>query len=145
MPATVHVVGAEHHDVVGILVVDQIQRLIDRVGGAGVPARAEPLLGRHRGDVLAGKPGKPPVLRNVTVQRMRLVLGENADPQVPSIHQVRQHEIDEPIGAAEGHCGLGAVCGQRIKPLALSAGQDYAQHVWQFPHSSNLSAGTELG
>ena len=52
----VHVIGAEHDDVVGIFVVDQVQRLVDGVGGAGVPARAEPLLGRDRGDVLAGKP-----------------------------------------------------------------------------------------
>src|SRR6202011_2350244 len=66
----VDVVGAENHDVVGILVVDQVERLIDRVGGAGVPTRAEPLLGRNRGDVLTGQPGQSPVLRNVTVQRV---------------------------------------------------------------------------
>ena len=48
----IHVVSAEHHDVIRILVVDQVQRLIDRVGGAGVPARSETLLRRNRGDVL---------------------------------------------------------------------------------------------
>ena len=51
----VHVVGAENHDVVGIFVVDQVHRLVDRVGGAGVPARAEALLRGNRGDVLTGQ------------------------------------------------------------------------------------------
>ena len=64
----VHVIGAENDDVVGVFVVDQVQRLIDRVGRAGVPARAQALLGRHRGDVLAGQTGQPPVLRDVAVQ-----------------------------------------------------------------------------
>ena len=136
----VHVVGAEHDDVVGILVVDQVQRLIDRVGGAGVPARAEPLLRRHRGDVLAGKPGQPPVLRDVAIQRMRLVLGQHADSQISGVDQIGQHEVDQPVGAAEGNRRFGAVRRQRIEPLALPAGQDDAQHVWQFPHDPNLSA-----
>ena len=52
----VHVVGAEDHDVVGILVVDQVHRLVDRIGRPGVPARPQTLLRRHRGDVLPGKP-----------------------------------------------------------------------------------------
>ena len=64
----VDVVGAENHYVVRVFVVDQVERLIDRVGGAGVPTRAEPLLRGHRGDVLTGQTGQPPVLRNVTVQ-----------------------------------------------------------------------------
>ncbi len=64
----VHVVGAENHDVVGVFVVDQVERLVDRVGGAGVPARPEPLLRRHRSDVLTGQAGQPPVLRDVPVQ-----------------------------------------------------------------------------
>jgi hypothetical protein len=53
----IHVVGAENHYVVRVFVVNQVQGLIDRVGGAGVPARAEALLCRHRGDVLTGQAG----------------------------------------------------------------------------------------
>ena len=138
----VHVVGAEHDDVVGVLVVDQVQRLVDRVGRAGVPARAEPLLRGHRGDVFAGQAGQPPVLRDVAVQRMRFVLGQNADPQVSGVDQIGQHEVDQPVGAAEGNCRLCSVRRQRIQPLALPAGQDDAQDVWQLPHDSNLSAGS---
>ena len=141
----IHVVGAEDDDVVGVLVVDQVQRLVDGVGRAGVPARAEPLLGGHRRDVLAGKPGQPPVLRDVAIQRMRLVLREHADSQVSGIDEIGQHEVDQPVRAAEGNRRLGAVGRQWIQPLALPAGQDDAQHVWQFPHASNLSADSHRG
>ena len=141
----VHVVGAEDHDVVGVLVVDEVHRLVDRIGGAGVPPRTETLLRRHRGDVLTGKPRKPPVLRDVAIQRMRLVLGENTDPQVPSIHEIREHEVDQPVGASEWNRGLGPVSCQRVQPFTFSAGEDDAQHVWRFPHETNLSAGGDGG
>ncbi len=141
----VDVVGTEHDDVVGVLVVDEVERLKNRVGRPGVPARTEALLRGHRGDVLPGKPGQPPVLRDVAIQRMRLVLRQNADPQVSGVDQIRQHEVDEPVGAAEGNRRLGSIGGQRIQTFALTAGQDDAEHVWQFPHVSNLSAVTTCG
>ena len=117
----VHVVGAEDHDVVGLLVVDQVQALEDRVGAAGVPAPAEPLLGRHRGDVLAEHAGQPPGGGDVPVERVRLVLGEHADPVQPGVDQVGQHEVDQPVVAAERHRRLGPVGGERPQPLALAA------------------------
>ena len=125
----VHVVGAEHRDVVGPLVVDQVQALEDRVRAAGVPAPAEPLLGRHRGDVLPEHAGQPPGGGDVPVQRVRLVLGEHADPVQPGVDQVGQHEVDQPVVAAERHGRLGPVGGERPQPLALAAGQHDAEHV----------------
>src|SRR6516164_7397404 len=71
---------------------------------------------------------------------MRLVLGENADSQIAGIDEVGEHEIDQPISATERNRGFGPVRGQRIQPLALTAGQDDAQHVWRFPHGFNLTA-----
>ena len=64
----VHVVGTENHDVLGVLVVNEIERLQDCVGAAGVPARPEPLLGRDRSDVLTREPGQSPRLRNMAVE-----------------------------------------------------------------------------
>ncbi len=49
----VHVVGADHDDDVGLVVVDQVQRLVDGVGAAEVPVLADALLGRHRSDIVA--------------------------------------------------------------------------------------------
>lgn len=37
---------------------------------------------------------------------MRLVLRQNADPQIAGVDEVGQHEVDQPIGAAEGTAGL---------------------------------------
>ena len=132
----IHMVGAEHHDVVRILVVDQVQRLVDRIGGAGVPARAEPLLGRHRSDVLPRQTTQPPVLRNVAVQRMRLVLGQHTDTQIAGVDEVGQHEVDQPVGAAEGNSRLGPVRGEWVEPFSLASGHDDAKDVWQLPHGS---------
>ena len=64
----VDVVGAEHDDDVGPLVVDEVEALEDRVGAAGVPARAEPLLRRHRGDVVAEQLRHPPGRGDVPVE-----------------------------------------------------------------------------
>ena len=64
----VDVISTEHDDVVGILVVDQVQRLIDRIRRTRVPAGAESLLRRNRGDVLPRQSAQPPVLRDVPVQ-----------------------------------------------------------------------------
>ena len=136
----VHMVGPEHHDVVGVLVVDEVQRLVDGIGRTGVPARPEALLGRHRSDVLPRQATQPPVLGDVPVQGVRLVLGQHADPQIAGVHQVGQHEIDESVGATEGDRGLGPVRGQRVKAFALAPGQDDSQHVWQLPHAANLTA-----
>ena len=65
--------------IVGVLVDDQVHRLVDRVGAALVPLRAEPLLRRHRGDVVAEQRRHPPGQRDVPVERVRLVLGEHGD------------------------------------------------------------------
>ena len=130
----VHVIGTEHDDVVRILVVDQVHRLVDRVGAACVPARTEPLLRRDGCDVLPCQAGQPPVLRDVPVQGMRLVLGEHADSQIPGVDEIGQDKIDQAVRAAERNCRLCPVGGQRVEPLTFSACEDNAQHVRQFPH-----------
>ena len=120
----VDVVGAEDDDVLRPLVVDEVEALEDGVGAALVPARPEPLLGRHRGDVVAEQVGHPPGRGDVPVEAVRLVLREHAEPQVAAVDQVGQHEVDQPVLPAERHRGLGPVGRQRHQPLALAAGQD---------------------
>ena len=123
----VDVVGAEDDDVLGPRVVDEVHRLVDRVGAALVPPRPAPLLGRHRGDVAAEHRRQPPALRDVPVERVRLVLRQHRDLRVAGVHQVRQHEVDQPVGAAERHGGFRPVQRERHQPLPLATGQDDAQ------------------
>ena len=125
----VDVVGAEHHDDVGPRVVDQVHRLVDRVGAAEVPLRAAALLGRHRGDVVAEQRRHPPGHRDVPVERVRLVLRQHRALQVAGVDEVRQREVDQPVAAAERHRRLGPVERQRHQPLALAACQDDPQHL----------------
>ncbi len=73
------------------------------------------------------------------VQRVRLVLGEHADPPVSGVDQVGQHEVDQPVVAAERHGRLGPVGGQRPQPLALAAGQDDAEHPRLARHAPQRS------
>ena len=64
----VHVIGTEDHHVLRSLVVHQVQALEDRIGAAGVPARAKPLLRRNRRDVVAEQSRHPPRLRHMSVK-----------------------------------------------------------------------------
>jgi hypothetical protein len=125
----VHVVGAEHADEVGILVGEHVERLVQRVGRAAEPVLAHALLRRHRLDVTLGHGRQVPATREVRVQRIRFVLGEDLDLRDAAVDQVRQDEVDEPVAAADGDGGLGAVRGERQKACALATGEDNCEHA----------------
>jgi hypothetical protein len=112
----VDVVGAEHRHQVRLLAADEVQRLVDRVGRAGLPARAEPLLRRDRRHVVAQQAVQPPGGGDVPVQAVALVLGEHADLPDARVDQVGQREVDQPVEPAERHRRLGPVIGQRRQP-----------------------------
>ena len=120
----VDVVGTDHDDDVGLLVGEQVERLVDRVGAAEVPPLADALLRRHRGDVVAQQGGHPPGRRDVAVEAVRLVLRQHDDLEVAGVDDVGQREVDQPVDAAERHRRLGPVGRQRHQPLALAAGED---------------------
>jgi hypothetical protein len=120
----VDVVGAHDDDDVGLLVGEQVERLVDRVGAAEVPPLADALLGRHRGDVVAQQVGHPPRGRDVPVQAVRLVLREHDDLEVAGVDDVGEGEVDEPVDPSEGHRRLGPVRRQRHQALALTACED---------------------
>ena len=63
------------------------------------------------------------------VEGVRLVLRQYANPLVAGVHQIRQDEVDEAIGTAEGHRRFGTVHGQWVQALALAAGEDDTEHV----------------
>jgi hypothetical protein len=114
------VIGADDDDDVGLLVDDEVEALEDRVGAAGVPAFAHPLLGRHRGDVVAEHRRQSPGRRHVPVEAVRLVLRQHDHLAVLGVDDVGQGEVDQPVDPAVGHRGFGSVGGQRHQPLALA-------------------------
>ena len=118
------VVGAEDADVVGPLVVDQVQVLVDRVGRAGEPVRPAAHLGGHRRDVVAEQRRQPPGGRDVAAEALALVLRQHRDLELAGVDEVREREVDQPVVAAEGHRRLRPVGGQRRQALSLTTGED---------------------
>jgi hypothetical protein len=70
----------------------------------------------------------------VPVEAVALVLGQHRDLPDLGVHQVRQHEVDQPVVAAERHRRLGTVLRQRRKPLSLATGKDDAEHPRSAAH-----------
>jgi PAS domain-containing protein len=122
-------VGAEHADVVGLLVGQDVEVLVDRVGGALEPPPPEPLSAPGPHHVVVEERRQAPGLRDVPIQAVALVLGQHGDAPVTAVDQVRQREIDEAKRAAERDRGLRAVSRQRGEAMALSARQDHSEYV----------------
>ena len=113
----------------GCLVTDQVEALEDRVGAAEVPPLADPLLGRHRRDVVAEHRRHPPGLGDVPVETVGLVLRQHDDLEVAGVHDVRQREVDQPVDPGERHRRLGPVGRQRHQPLSLPSGEHDREDV----------------
>ena len=90
---------------------------------------AHALLGGNGGDVVAQHVRHAPRLGYVTVQGVRLVLGQDDDLEEAGVDHVRQGEVDEAINPAEGHGGLGAIDCQRHEAFALAAGEDDCENT----------------
>ena len=117
------VVGADHDDDVGLLVVDEVEALVDRVGRTEVPVLADTLLRGHRRHVVAEQGAHAPRRGDVTIEAVRLVLRQHDDVQVVRVDEVAQREVDEAVDATERHGGLGPVRGQGHEAFALAAGE----------------------
>jgi hypothetical protein len=123
----VDVVAREDQRVFRPVLLEGVDVLEHRVSGALVPAAADALLRRDVVDELAqgiGEEREPPPL-DVTVQGVRLVLGQDVDLGKPRVHAVREGEVDDSVHAAEGNRGLRPVLRERIEALTPASGQDY--------------------
>ena len=124
----VDVVAGEDQDVVGAAVLDDVEVLEDRVGGAAVPL-GDPAPGDVRLEHL--DPARVPVEvprpaeADVVVERARVVLGQDDDVGDPGVHAVAQREVDDPVLAPERHGRLGAHGREDGQAFALAAGEDH--------------------
>ena len=127
----VDVVAGQDQDELGLLVLDNEPVLVDRVGRALVPVLADALLGGQGEDVLADFGVEDvPAAPDVAVQGVGFVLDQDDDVAQPGVDAVAEGEVDDPVFAAEGDGGLGAVRRQRVEALASPAGQDHGQEVF---------------
>ena len=93
---------------------------------------------RHRGDEL-GQLGivDAPAGAQVLMQGMCVELGEHIDLAQPRMEAVAEHEVDDAIGAAEGHRGLGAIPGQGTQRGATLTGEDDDESVASAIHGQS--------
>jgi hypothetical protein len=133
-----HVIG-QHHRVVHLVDVvagqddnvicpvgrQDVLVLVDRIGGAAVPAFfVDSLLRRQQIDefVHLGSKESPAALQ-VAQQAVALVLRDHADAPDPRVQAVGKREVHDAELAAEIDCGLGPAIGQTLEPAATAAGQ----------------------
>ena len=69
---------------------------------------------------------------------MGLVLRQDRDLPHLGVREVGQHEVDQPVGAAERHRRLGPVHGQRHQSLALATREDDRKHFGSRSHGVNV-------
>ena len=60
----------------------------------------------------------------VAQQRVRFVLGDDADFEEAGIDAVRERKVDDAVAAAEVHRRFGALVGEFVEAGAASARQD---------------------
>ena len=126
----VDVIAGQHQHVLGPQRADQIQVLVDAIGGAAIPVHADLLLRRHHVDELAELAAQvAPAALHVLDQRLTLVLRHQIDLADAGIDAVRQHEIDDAEFAAERRRRLAAMQRQILEPLAAAAGHDHGQRA----------------
>jgi len=91
----VDVVGAEDADVLGAVIFEEVQVLIDRVRRPAIPLGADPLLGRHDVDKLIEVLREAPSPRKMLVERLALVLGQHLDLIEAAVDEIREDDVDE--------------------------------------------------
>src|SRR5690606_23738572 len=124
----VYVVAGEGQYGVWTLPIDDIEMLVNRVGGAAIPKFTQLLLRRHDVDELAELAVQiTPAALNMLNQRVRLILGQDEDLANTRVHAVRQREIDDAVLAAEWRGGFGAVVGELHETLSPPSRHDDCQ------------------
>ena len=121
----------EHQHQIGMVQLDQIEVLVDRIGRTLIPTLVDPLLRRHDVGKLAQLAAEIPLPAHVDVpvETHRLVLGQHEDLAQPTIQAVGEGKVDDPISAAKRHRRLGPVSRERIQSRALAPGQDHRDYL----------------
>ena len=125
----VDMVSGQDQDVFRLVGAEDVQVLIDRVGGALVPVLADgALLGGQQFDELVEFAAqKAPAALDMLQQGMGLVLGQHPDAADAGIDAVGQGEVDDAELAGEGNGRFGVPVGQVHQARAAPARQDQGQ------------------
>mmetsp|Transcript_28475 Transcript_28475/g.53348 ORF Transcript_28475/g.53348 Transcript_28475/m.53348 type:complete len:417 (-) Transcript_28475:13-1263(-) len=131
----VNMVARQNDDVFRAIAANDVDVLGDSVSGAFVPVLVVQLLrgGQDIQALIALGPEKAPAPLQVADQRVRLVLGGDANATDARIDGVRQGKVDDPTFAAEIHRRFGPPVGQFIKPAAAPTCQNKRHRLLREP------------
>ena len=121
----VHVVTGQNHHVFRVAALDDVQVLVDGIRRATVPVLiTQALLGRQQIHHLVELGAqKTPATLQMAQERMRFVLGDDANTPDAGVDAIGQREIDDAKFAAEIHRRLGAPVGQLFQTRTASTRQ----------------------
>ena len=114
----VDVVTSEDEDVFGpVVFFHDVHVLPYGIGGAPVPGLVIELLARrqHIDELVAFARQEGPAVLQVAQERMRFVLGDDADFEEAGIDAVRQREVDDAVTATKVHGWFGTLIGQLVE------------------------------
>jgi hypothetical protein len=124
----VDMVAGEDQHLRGPRIPQQVEVLVDGVGGAAVPGLAQALLGRHHVHVLTQvRRQEAPAALDVADQALRLVLRQHGNAADARVHAVAEREVDDLELAGKGHGRLGAPVGELLQARAAPARQHDGQ------------------
>jgi len=94
----------------GVVRTDEIEILVNRVGGSAVPVHTDLLLSRDQFDELPQFSAQiAPAALNMLDEGLRLVLGQHGNLANAGIDAIREHEIDDAEFTAERSRGFAAM------------------------------------
>ena len=127
----VDVVASQQHDELRPVALDDVDVLIDGVGGAEVPHRLVDALGGRQNveALIALRAEKVPAALQMTNEAVSLVLGGDRDAANAGIEGIRKREVDDARFAAEIDGRLRAPVGQLHKPAAAPACEHIGHRV----------------
>ena len=122
----VDVIAREQHDELRRVARDDIDVLVNRIGGARVPLRFRDALTRRQNiETLVALGAKEvPAALQVPDQAMRFVLCGDGDPADARVQRIRKREVDDARFTAEKDGRLRAFVGEFHKSRAAPTGQD---------------------
>jgi hypothetical protein len=126
----INVIGSKNGDQIVLFVFDQVDVLMNGVGGAPVPTATGSLLGGDGQDEMIGQNrAESPTLLQVLGQRLRFELSQDIYGIDFGIDEVAEHEVDQTVLASEWDRRLGPVHGEGIEATAFAASHDHAQYI----------------
>ncbi len=138
----INVVTGQNQHIVGIVLVDEVDILIDGIGRTLEPGAHVALLhiGGQNMQTTVGTVQIPGLsVAQIGVQLQRLILGQHADRVNAGIDAVGQWKVDDAVLPAEGDGGLGHMAGQSVQARSLSAGQQHGNHFLFHTEKSPLA------